>query len=114
MLGFSVPTSYGGTPLPVEAFSGRRVHLLGGNPDNQIAVYNQLRGDVISLDTNQMALKAEFGNTWCPSGYRRLQSIPGMEAGVERWGLYPSVVLSLYNFASWFVGNDDAVAVTRE
>ena len=31
ILGYSIPTSHGGTPLPIEAFKGRRVHLLGGS-----------------------------------------------------------------------------------
>ncbi len=35
MLGYSVPTSHGGTPLPPEMFLGRRVHLLGGSWKSQ-------------------------------------------------------------------------------
>lgn len=34
-LGYSVPTSHGGTSVPVWEFGGRPVHLLGGSPQAQ-------------------------------------------------------------------------------
>jgi len=102
MLGYSVPTTYGGTPLPIELFRGRRVHLLGGNPEVQIAYYQKLPESVVSLDNNQMHLRAEFGNTWSVSGYRHLQSIAGNEGIATQYGLWPSVALSLAHFASYF------------
>ena len=62
MLGYSVPTSYGGTPLPVEMFKGRRVHLLGGSWKAQLAHMAVLGDDVVSLDNNHVSLIGErFG-----------------------------------------------------
>ena len=61
MLGYSIPSSYGGTPLPLEAFKGRRVHLLGGNWKRQLGALGVLEEDVVSLDNNHMAKIAAFG-----------------------------------------------------
>jgi hypothetical protein len=61
MLGYSVPTSHGGTPLAVEAFKGRRTHLLGGSWKAQLAHLAELGEDVVSLDNNMVALIARWG-----------------------------------------------------
>lgn len=50
VLGYSVPTLYGGTTVPVEEFLGWPVHLLGGSPHQQLPLCRKL--DVISLDCN--------------------------------------------------------------
>jgi len=105
MLGYSVPTSYGGTPLPIEMFKGRRVHLLGGNPEMQIQYFKAIPDSVVSLDNNQMHLKASFGKTWTTSGYVNLQKIPNMSGIATCYGMLPSIVLSQANFASWFKKN---------
>lgn len=60
ILGYSVPTRYGGTTIPVEAFDGRPVHLLGGRPDHQRRLADQL--NVVSVDTNRFTLDAAFGD----------------------------------------------------
>lgn len=49
-LGYSVPTSYGGTPLAYQEFGRRPVHLLGGNPFKQVRLSHIL--SVVSADTN--------------------------------------------------------------
>jgi GNAT superfamily N-acetyltransferase len=49
-LGYSVPTSYGGTMVDRAEFSGWGVHLLGGSPVEQIKLAGWLR--VVSADTN--------------------------------------------------------------
>jgi hypothetical protein len=68
MLGYSVPTSHGGTPLPVELFRGRRVHLLGGSWRAQLAHMAQLGDDVVSVDNNYIALIARYGQFVTPDG----------------------------------------------
>jgi hypothetical protein len=59
ILGYSVPTRYGGTPIRPSAFR-RPVHLLGGRPD----VQRRLAGEmpVVSLDCNRFTLDAAFGD----------------------------------------------------
>ncbi len=69
MLGYSVLSGYGATPLPLEAFRGRRVHLLGGNWRRQVAYMNMLGTDVVSLDTNWINNKARFGEFVHPDGH---------------------------------------------
>jgi len=54
ILGYSVPTAYGGTEVPVWEFSGWPVHLLGGSPHAQMRLARYM--DVVSADGN-MALQ---------------------------------------------------------
>lgn len=60
LLGYSVPTRYGATSIPVEAFGGRPVHLLGGRPDTQRALADRM--NVVSIDGNRFTLDACFGD----------------------------------------------------
>jgi hypothetical protein len=77
VLGFSVPTKYGATRLPLSAFRNRAVHLLGGRPDVQRQLGDSL--NVVSMDCNRFTLDAAFGDyfdgeTFRPhprGGYRR-------------------------------------------
>jgi hypothetical protein len=59
VLGYSVPTRYGGTRIPARAFKGR-VHLLGGRPDVQRCLADTM--NVISIDCNRFTLDAAFGD----------------------------------------------------
>lgn len=68
MLGYSIPTSHGGTPLPFEAFKGRRIHLLGGSWADQLAYMAALGEDVLSADNNHIHKMAQFGQYTTPSG----------------------------------------------
>ena len=68
VIGFSVPTSYGGTPMPASALRGRRVHLLGGSWKNQRSYLDILGQDVVSLDNNYLLKVCEFGNFTYPDG----------------------------------------------
>lgn len=53
-IAYSVPTSYGGAQYPIWELTGRRVHLLGGNPHEQIKLYRYIQsiGQVLSCDGN--------------------------------------------------------------
>lgn len=55
-LGYSVPTSFGGTELGLWEFGGWPVHLLGGSPQAQMQTSRYL--DVVSADGNYAGLKA--------------------------------------------------------
>src|SRR5262245_28472772 len=59
VLGYSVPTRYGGTSLSPLAFK-RPVHLLGGRPDVQRTLAEVM--PVLSLDANRFTLDAAFGD----------------------------------------------------
>ena len=68
MLGYSVPTSHGGTPLSVDLFRGRRVHLLGGSWKAQLAHLAALGDDVVSIDNNYIQKTANYGQFCYPDG----------------------------------------------
>jgi hypothetical protein len=59
ILGFSVPTRYGGTEITPRAFT-RPVHLLGGRPDVQRRLAERM--PVVSFDCNRFTLDARFGD----------------------------------------------------
>lgn len=54
ILGYSVPSSYGGSPIGLWELAGWPVHLLGGSPQAQHEIYRHIRGlcDVRSVDGN--------------------------------------------------------------
>jgi hypothetical protein len=60
VLGYSVPTRYAGTELPLWEFTGWPIHLLGGSPHRQMEIWRYLHGiaDVISADGNMHNLLA--------------------------------------------------------
>lgn len=68
VLGYSVGNKYGGTPVPVWEFAGRRVHLLGGAPHQQMRLWRYFRGiaTVVSVDGNQLRQAANRGQVWMP------------------------------------------------
>lgn len=68
MLGYSIPTSHGGTPLSLSMFQGRRVHLLGGSWRNQLAAIYELHDDVISMDNNHVHKIAQYAQYYLPDG----------------------------------------------
>jgi hypothetical protein len=49
---YSVPTSYGASPLGLWELRGRPVHLLGGMPHRQMELIRYLRAEVKSADGN--------------------------------------------------------------
>jgi hypothetical protein len=59
ILAYSVPTKYGGTSIPISSFK-RPIHLLGGRPDVQRKIAEDM--NVISLDCNRFTYDAKFGD----------------------------------------------------
>lgn len=59
LLGYSVPTRYGGTKICPEAFEWS-VHLLGGRPDAQRRLANHM--PVVSIDCNRFTYDAQYGD----------------------------------------------------
>jgi hypothetical protein len=56
VLGYSVPTSYGATFVPIWEFAGWPVHLLGGSPQRQIQLWRYFSAvaEVVSSDGNMI------------------------------------------------------------
>jgi hypothetical protein len=68
-LGWSIRTSYGGVPERMKPwhFEGRRIHLLGGSPQEQIDLYKKLSpfAEVMSADGNMAQLLAtQWAKYW--------------------------------------------------
>jgi hypothetical protein len=76
VLGYSVPTRYGGTPIAPQAFKSR-VHLLGGRPDVQRRLAEVM--NVVSVDCNRFTLDAAFGDYFDGETFR-----PHPEGGYQR------------------------------
>jgi hypothetical protein len=76
LLGYSVPTKFGGTSIKPQSFK-RPVHLLGGNPRTQLALARSL--NVFSLDCNRFTLDARYGDFFDGERFR-----PHPQGGYER------------------------------
>lgn len=100
VLGYSIPTSHGGTPMPFAMFQGRPIHLLGGSPSKQIAYWQADPADVVSIDNNYILKAARYGQAWCADGQDR--SITELGFGAVTTPLYLALVISLTNFAAFF------------
>lgn len=99
MLGYSVPTSHGGTPLPIEAFAGRRVHLLGGSWSAQLNYLYTLGDDVVSVDNNYIERISRYGVFVYPDGrYGTLSESLGLHQLVNR--RYVAFAISAGNIAA--------------
>ncbi|HEU4852679.1 MAG TPA: DUF6610 family protein [Telluria sp.] len=68
MLGYSVPTRYGGTLIHPSEFK-RPVHLLGGRPDVQRRLAATM--PVVSVDCNRFTLDASFGDYFDGKTFRK-------------------------------------------
>lgn len=68
LLGYSVPSKYGGTKIESEKFK-RPVHILGGRPDIQKELANKM--SVFSLDCNRFTLDAAFGDYFDGERFRK-------------------------------------------
>lgn len=68
ILGYSVPTRYGGTMIPPQAFN-RPVHILGGRPEVQRRMAELM--PVLSVDCNRFTLDASFGDFFDGEIFRR-------------------------------------------
>lgn len=69
VLGYSVPTRYGGTTLPPACFADRPVHLLGGHPLVQRRLADTLH--VVSLDCNRFVLEAAYGKSFDGHSFKK-------------------------------------------
>lgn len=92
-LGYSVPTSFGGTELPLWEFGGWPVHLLGGSPQAQLHMARYL--DVRSADGNAaQKAAANWNMVWQNGKWLRLNEVTGH---VEQDAPYAAFELSCRN-----------------
>lgn len=88
VLAYSVPTSYGGTSVPVWEFREWPVHLLGGSPQRQMEIARYM--NVVSCDGNYaQKMAVEYCQFWVPgtARYARNRWWPTLrEADGGDWG----------------------------
>jgi hypothetical protein len=86
VVGYSVPTEYGGTDIPLRAYRDitQPIHVLGGTPHRQLEVAGRLWLDSIcSMDGNSIHKAATIGaKAWHPT-VPRWRKVDGEDA-VER------------------------------
>jgi hypothetical protein len=104
VLGYSIPTTHGGTPLSIELFRGRKIHLLGGAWKDQILYLDNFGDDVVSLDNNHVANIARFGQVELGDG--RVESIQKLEPQLDLNNpRYFSLALSFGTMAKYIQDN---------
>lgn len=87
-LGYSVPTSYGGTGVSLAEFGRWPVHLLGGSPSEQYKLSRRL--NVASVDGNYCQLMSRYNQYFVPDGaanFAKNKCWPTLrESDGSRWG----------------------------
>lgn len=68
LLGYSVPSSYGGTEIPIERFLDYRIHLLGGSPQVQMRLFLQCQDNIFSVDGNYCTRMANAQRRYWTTG----------------------------------------------
>lgn len=84
-LGYSVPTKFAGTEVPLWEFDGWPVHLLGGSPQVQMELTRYL--NVASVDGNMaMKMATQFGAFFDPGKTTKRGCWPSiLDYDGERW-----------------------------
>lgn len=120
VLGYSVHSSYGGTPIRPQRFAGHPVHLLGGSWKKQRALLNLLGDDVVSLDNNNMLMVSRFANVNRIGGSSNtlLEMFPEFGEEVRGSAMTLSLVMSAafiaHEVATVFDGLVEPEAITTE
>ena len=75
VLGYSIPTTHGGTRCGLREFAGRRVHLLGGSPRQQLQAAQLLAqkapgASLVSVDGNMCHQASGRGTYWQAGRWR--------------------------------------------
>lgn len=101
VLGYSVPTSYGGCDLMLWEFGRRPVHLLGGSPRAQRELTRYLY--VVSADGNMVWNEARKGRVYDRRGVSSGNTLRALDG--ERWsgdGPYEALRRSLINLREFW------------
>lgn len=111
VLGYSVPSSYGGTMLAPAMFKGRPVHLLGGPWEMQRGMLLQLAEDVVSLDNNNVLLMSTFGTINMRDG--SMAKVDEVLGYTPQRSAFVALAISLSNIAQ-AVAEDFGLAIERQ
>ena len=96
VLGYSVPTRYGGTEVAVWEFAGWPVHLLGGSPHAQMSLAHYM--NAVSADGNYHQLMASrYCEVWKNGRWYELNELRGY---VATDAIYTAFEMSCENIVS--------------
>ena len=68
IIGYSIPTRYGGSHFPIELITNHRIHLLGGSWKKQLYYLHKMREQICSVDNNYIHHQARHGCFINPEG----------------------------------------------
>lgn len=73
VVAISIDSGYAGFEPEIKEVKGRRIHLLGGSPNRQLATLTRYGavGHVLSVDTNSSSRAAGYGAEWINGKWRR-------------------------------------------
>jgi GNAT superfamily N-acetyltransferase len=119
-LGYSVPTRFAGTTVPLTEFAGWPMHLLGGSPNSQMAIAREYPAEVVSADGNYAQKSAGFGKAYAWGMFKQLREMghPEIQSDVP----YLAFELSMINIRNKWRGQvgyirfgkeDDLPAIVR-
>lgn len=92
VLGYSIPTSHGGTPISPEAFKDHKVHLLGGSWKQQLKYLELLIEEVVSIDNNMISKISLYGSFNYPDGTNGdLIKDLGIDFVTNKWAIALSI-----------------------
>lgn len=88
VLAFSVPTTHGGTQVPIWEFAGWPIHLLGGSPQAQMhyAAHLNAIAEVVSTDGNMSNKMAHYCRFWRARPGPKGHWVQLAEVGDGDWG----------------------------
>lgn len=119
VLGYSVPTTHGGTEVPIWEFYGREVHLLGGSPQKQMELMRYL--NVVSADGNYISKMANKYNQFFVNGTARFAKnrfwpqLRETKLGyIDIDAPYLAFELSCINFKAAMIGNTSTIRFAVE
>lgn len=112
VLGYSVPTRYAGTQVPLWEFAGWPIHLLGGSPHKQMEIWHYLTNiaEVISTDGNMANKMATHCRFWREQKGNNGHWVTLIEADRQPWGHdapYEAFRRSCHNIAAVWIGREE-------
>jgi hypothetical protein len=104
VIGYSIPTRYGGASYPVWELEGREIHLLGGSPQQQLLLYSYLScfATITSADGNMFQKMSGYGKFWQAGRWVRHPAAGLGESSVSYDCVYRSLVNIRQAWLSFF------------
>ena len=93
----SIPTTYSGFLIPDDELKKCRYHLLGGDIRQHLAEIKRIRahgGEVVSIDSNKLAMKASHGQIWNGEKWESVNNSTKVNAQISARNIMKSLKLN--------------------